>query len=130
MGDKNTRFFHLTTTHRRQRNQVVKLRDEGGIWQNEKESIAGIIKGHFQRLYQPPPKRDFEDIISLVDSVVTPEMNAALTRTITRKEVKEAVYQMGPLKAPGSDRFPGLFYQKYWSIVGEDVFKAAQEFFE
>lgn len=54
-----------------------------------------------------------------MDNVITPEMNAAMTRTITREEVKEAVYQMGPLKAPGSDGFPGLFYQKYWSIVSE-----------
>ncbi|KAG5562535.1 hypothetical protein RHGRI_005311 [Rhododendron griersonianum] len=38
LGDKNTRFFfHLTTVHRRQRNQVVKLRDDSGAWQNERE---------------------------------------------------------------------------------------------
>lgn len=36
---------------------------------------------------------------------------------------------MGALKAPGSDGFPGLFFQKYWEIVGEDVFKVLQSFF-
>ncbi|KAF7135807.1 hypothetical protein RHSIM_Rhsim08G0119400 [Rhododendron simsii] len=35
MGDKNTHFFHLTTIHRRQRNQVTKLKDENGAWQTE-----------------------------------------------------------------------------------------------
>lgn len=130
MGDKNTRFFHLTTVHRRQRNQVAKLKDGNGVWQTEQDCIADIIKGHFQKLYSPPQNRNVEEVISLVEPVVSNEMNHALTRPISREEVKEAAFQMGPLKAPGSDGFPGLFYQKYWDVVGEDVFRAAKDFFE
>ncbi|KAG5545235.1 hypothetical protein RHGRI_017638 [Rhododendron griersonianum] len=80
MGDKNTRFFHLSTIHRRQRNQVAKLKDENGIWQVDKECIAGVIIGHFEKLYSPPHTRDIEDIISLVDPVVPSGMNTALTK--------------------------------------------------
>ncbi|KAF7146928.1 hypothetical protein RHSIM_Rhsim03G0116600 [Rhododendron simsii] len=40
MGDKNSRFFHLSTIHRRQRNQVVKLKDEAGIWKMEETDIS------------------------------------------------------------------------------------------
>lgn len=46
------------------------------------------------------------------------------------EEVRKAVFQMGPLKAPGSDGFPGLFYQKYWEVVGDDVFNTVKEFFQ
>ncbi|KAF7139019.1 hypothetical protein RHSIM_Rhsim07G0114000 [Rhododendron simsii] len=80
MGDKNTRFFHLSTIHRRQRNQVAKLKDEYGNWHVDKECIAGVIKGHFEKLYSPPQSRDIEDIISLIDPVVHSEMNTALTK--------------------------------------------------
>ncbi|XP_058207596.1 uncharacterized protein LOC131320766 [Rhododendron vialii] len=45
MGDKNSRFFHLSTIQRRLGNQIVKLKDEFGIWRSEDKEIAGK-KGH------------------------------------------------------------------------------------
>lgn len=65
-----------------------------------------------------------------MDPVVTEEVNDALTKSVSREEVQKAVFQMGALKAPGSDGFPGIFYQKYWDVVGEDVFTAVNEFFQ
>ena len=32
--------------------------------------------------------------------------------------------QMAPLKAPGPDGMPPIFYQSYWHVVGEDVIAA------
>lgn len=130
MGDKNSRFFHLTTIQRRQRNQIVRLKDNDGVWHSENKEIAGIIKNHFQSLYDTPPARDFGDLLSLIEPIITPEMNARLVKEVSREEVRATVFEMGPLKAPGSDGFPGLFYQTYWDVVGEVVFKAVQNFFQ
>lgn len=74
--------------------------------------------------------RAFEDIISVVDLVISTNVNMALTRSVTTEEIKLAAFQMGPLKAPGSDGFLGFFYQKYWQVVGEDVCSAVKNFFE
>lgn len=107
----------------------MRLKDKDGIWRNEPKEVVGLVKLHFRVLYKGPPTRDFEDVISLVDNVISPERNANLVKEISRDEVKNAVFQLGPLKVPGSDGFPGLFYQNYWDIVGDDVFNAIQSFF-
>ena len=49
--------------------------------------------------------------------MVTDEMNAELVKEFTALEVKEALNQMAPLKAPGPDGMPPLFYQHFWSIM-------------
>ncbi len=36
---------------------------------------------------------------------------------------------MNPLKAPRPDGFPGLFFWRYWDIVGYQVIDAVQSFF-
>ena len=53
--------------------------------------------------------------------MVTDEMRAELDKPNTSEEVGEATRQMAPLKAPGPDGIPSLFYQTYWTNVGMDV---------
>ncbi|XP_063945891.1 uncharacterized protein LOC108212308 [Daucus carota subsp. sativus] len=56
-------------------------------------------------------------------------MNVTLCKEVTEAEIQRAVKQLGPLKAPGKDGFPGLFFRKYWDIVGVQVSSAVKEFF-
>lgn len=39
----------------------------------------------------------------------------------TKREVDLALKQMAPLKAPSLDSMPLIFYQHYWSLIGDDV---------
>ena len=48
-------------------------------------------------------------------------MNLELLRVFTRQEVDMALKRMAPLKASGPDGMPPIFYQHYWSSIGEDV---------
>ena len=56
-----------------------------------------------------------------ISSMITEEMNSALTDTFTAFEVKESLKQMAPLKAPGPDGMPPLFFQHFWGVVDAHV---------
>ena len=38
-----------------------------------------------------------------------------------KAEVQVALKQMAPLKAPGLDGMPPIFFQHYWASIGDDV---------
>ena len=43
-------------------------------------------------------------------------------------EIKIAVFQMGPTKAPGPDVMNALFYQNFWHTMGENVVNAVLDY--
>ena len=61
---------------------------------------------------------------------MTEEMRQSLAREVSADEIKEALFQMGPTKAPGPDGMNALFFQKFWHIVGDNVVNAVLEFLQ
>lgn len=53
------------------------------------------------------------NVVECVDLVITNVMNLDLLRPIAPQEIKDAVFEMGALKAPGPDGFQGIFYQHF-----------------
>lgn len=56
-------------------------------------------------------------VIKLIESKVTGDMNDVLMQSYTEEEIKKALNQMHPAKAPGPDGMPSLFFQKFWHIT-------------
>ncbi|OMO80770.1 reverse transcriptase [Corchorus capsularis] len=44
------------------------------------------------------------------------------------EEVRQAAFQLGPMKAPGVDGKPATFYQQYWDVVGNLTTQSAFDF--
>ncbi|KAL6183399.1 hypothetical protein ACLB2K_044810 [Fragaria x ananassa] len=65
-----------------------------------------------------------------VRSVITEEINQDLMAPVLEEEVRAAVFQLGALKAPGPDGFPGLFYHKYWCMVKDIITRTTSDFLE
>ena len=55
-------------------------------------------------------------------------MNEALLAPFRKEEIEDAVFQMGPHKAPRPDGYEACFYHKYWSVIGEEVSEAILNF--
>ena len=55
-------------------------------------------------------------------------MNNVLTREFTSPEVKTALNQMYPLKSPGPDGMPPLFFPHFWPTIGNVVTKTVLDF--
>ncbi|KAK9938018.1 hypothetical protein M0R45_014779 [Rubus argutus] len=127
-GDKNTRFFHLTTFHRRQRNQILKIANDSGTWIVGEKAIRLEFETHFQHVFTSTGPRDWGDSMSVITPLVSLEMNQNLMAPFTLEDVKTAAFQMGALKSPGPDGFPGPFYHKFWEVVQRVLFETSQDF--
>ena len=55
---------------------------------------------------------------------VSEAMHHTLEKEFSASEVRDALFEMAPSKAPGVDGFTAGFYQRHWDVVGEDVTKA------
>lgn len=52
-----------------------------------------------------------------------------MVRIVSKEEVKEAIFGMDDDKAPGPDGFSAKFFKESWSIIGDEVCSAVQDYF-
>ncbi|XP_062028661.1 uncharacterized protein LOC133744595 [Rosa rugosa] len=69
-----------------------------------------------------------QNVVGLLQPKVTDDMNFDLCAPCSALEIRAALFQMYPTKAPGPDGMPPMFFQKYWEVVGGDVVSAVQNF--
>ena len=69
-----------------------------------------------------------EECLNAIQSKITDDMWEVLSSEYTTEEVKVALFQMGPTKAPGPDGMNALFYKKFWHVVGDTVVLAVLDF--
>ena len=91
-------------------------------------NIEEVAVAYFDKLFTSSKPDDFSEILHAVQPKVTNAMNAELTRAYTAQEVRIALKQMYPLKAPGPDGMPPLFFQHFWNTCGEVVTSTVLDF--
>lgn len=52
-----------------------------------------------------------------------------LSNPVTHTEVKNALFDMGGMKATGLDGYQAIFYQSQWEVVGESILKLIRGIF-
>lgn len=62
-----------------------------------------------------------DEVLLSLEARLSAADSQALLQPFTTKEILDAISFMSPLKSPGPDGYPALFYQKYGRILGSDV---------
>lgn len=121
-GDRNTKFFHLTTIIRRRRNKIERLKDENDVWVEESEAIKSVVVKYFSDLFKSRQclqgNVDIPQLFPCIDDADV----AGLVKSVDLQEVKDSLFGIGGIKAPGVDGYPACFYQNQWSLCAGDIF--------
>ena len=100
-----------------------------GNWISSPSQLEYLVTTYFPDLFTRDSNLNPEEIVALFESKVSVEMNERLCREFTDRAISDALFQIGPLKAPGTDGFPVRFYQRNWGIMKEQVIASVKIFF-
>lgn len=120
-GDQNTAFFHRTASGRKKRNLIERVRDIDGQWTDDETNIERIFLEYFQKIFSSEETVGIDEVVGALSPKVSVDMNDQLTKSYTEEDVVFALKQMHPLKAPGPDGTPALFYSHFWPTVKKNV---------
>ena len=91
-------------------------RHDGSVCDNEEEDRAEI-QAFYQELYTSQGFNDMNELLNFVPVRVSQEMNDLLDKPFEPGEVRIALFQMAPSKAPGVDGFTAVFFSAALELV-------------
>ncbi|OMO73971.1 Endonuclease/exonuclease/phosphatase [Corchorus olitorius] len=131
-GERNTKYFHTITKKRRARNIIISIKTSDVNTIQEPAEIERTFLHHFKDVYSNQHEESENNIRTLLQGINLPLLSTnhleILNAPFEEKEVKEALFNLNPLKAVGYDGKPALFFQKFWEIVGKDTTEASLAF--
>ncbi|XP_057803071.1 uncharacterized protein LOC131018358 [Salvia miltiorrhiza] len=123
LGDRNTKYFHAFACKRRKKNTIKCLLKADGSEVFKEEEMAVVVSDFFASLFHSssPSNECIDKVTDTCSTFLGNHPTAELTKPFTAEEVRRALFQMHPHKAPGPDGFPPYFFHKFWGEIGEAV---------
>lgn len=102
-GDRNTSFFHRTTSGRKKRNRMDEITDDWEVKWTEEDDIERVFRDYFSELFTSRGNLDMDEAMEVVEHKITNSMEVDLSQLFKREEVTTTLFQMFPTKSPGRD---------------------------
>ena len=112
-----------------QKKKTVKEVRSGDRLYKDTKNIQKAVRKFYKNLYKKQ-NINVEGASDFLDNIKTPltnEENGFLNIKLSSEELLNAANSLATGKSPGIDGIPVEFYQHYWSLVGEDFTKLANE---
>ncbi|XP_074356438.1 uncharacterized protein LOC141696155 [Apium graveolens] len=128
-GDKNSRYFHASTSVHRRNNQMHRLKNGGGTLVEWEDGLAEHITEYYKHFFTAT-QSNWHEVIDCIDSKITAAQNVDLLKQVTEEEVRLALFQTNPDKSSGPDGITPAFYKNYWTIVVNNMVHLVRKFFQ
>ncbi|KAJ9535399.1 hypothetical protein OSB04_un001489 [Centaurea solstitialis] len=128
-GDSNTAYFHSVVKSRVNKGRINEVEDLDGNRFMGAAVPQQFVK-HFERMLGS--EEGVEPIIEPDDlfvNKISSQHAEFMIRPVEDTEIRDAIFDIDELKAPGPDGFSSRFFKKAWPIVGKEVCDAVKEFF-
>ncbi|GJX36859.1 putative RNA-directed DNA polymerase, eukaryota, reverse transcriptase zinc-binding domain protein [Tanacetum coccineum] len=127
-GDENSKFFHGIINKKRSQ-LAIRGVFVNGLWCTDPGKVKEAFFNHFEARFKKPVAHRF--MLNFPFNKRLSEVQAAdLERSVSRDEIRLAVWNCGENKSPGPDGYTFEFFRKYWNFVGPDFCEAVEYFFE
>ena len=114
-GDRNTAFYHVLTPIRRNRNQILAIKDSTGEWVHEVNGIKDFIRRGFEGVYTSSllSSSRCNPLPSQWQVKLFEEEKMSINGVALEEEIKSALWSLKPFKAPGPNGLHAGFFQRF-----------------
>lgn len=107
-GERNTRFYHLSTIIRRRKSKVTFLKND-----NNDEDISNLVQIYYVDLFRNRGTSIPINQMVPFQSQLTNVDNDNLCLPVSNAEIWSSIKNIQPYKAPGPDGLQAIFYHKF-----------------
>lgn len=127
--DRNTKYFHQRARWRARKNFIKRLKRNDGSWCSDQADLQGMAGNYFTDMFMKDENVNPLEVEDLFEPTISDAMNLKLCKPYSSEEISDALFQIGPLKAPGPAGYASRFFQRNWATFKDDIVQAVQEFF-
>nr|GEV38069.1 RNA-directed DNA polymerase, eukaryota [Tanacetum cinerariifolium] len=100
-----------------------------GDWNIDPEVVKDVFKDYFATRFKQLVHGQIKLNISFPNRLSTDQV-ADMDRSVSRDEIRVAVWNCGENKSHGPDGYTFEFFMRYWRFIGSDFCSAGECFFE